>query len=418
MIQNNYSSSTAFGSFYGCITEHVKQYILSILPPNTIKDIYIEDSLASISQYKSDITKLNKPYLALRPKVEIDNENLYAGRDPDFYQTSHYVLSKNQAGNYPPVLVDHRLKKYIYVVPQRFKFSFDFEIVCNSKLEQLNLAFNMKNTVMHNAYFFIKRFIETEIPKPIIYSLAKVLNLNLELPHDINDLSNYMFDNSNTYITRKIKASTGNFAYFYGYMSSIMVNIQNMPTIDDGNRNNSISEDFKISNNITFELAIPAMYILNSKDLIQIEPDKLPDSDIYGINDYVLMYDTFRFKKSLFLDNGFEFDNFITIVTEDGQTLLASDSTNISHILSRKHNLCLAHIKKFNLDLNNYFKIIVKDTSSTEITTFNFDWYSHIITLTDIKPNSSYFISLYINRPEINKLYERIIERDGLLYNK
>lgn len=280
-------STTVMGALIGNVAYIAKKFILEQFPEDTFKYVHIDTAISNITlqSEKDMIHKFQKPYLIIRPQVNLNPEDNIFGRLPDWFSTNYYNF-KQMRGNYSPVFADLGKSSragndtgdiYIYSVPERTKVQFELEIVADTKLEQINLGHYLRSAILHRGYFYLKdTYLETEVPKYFIKVISELAGFDMENIEDRQDFVRYLESNSQHFITEKTKASTHNPAYFYLYKTNVLVNFEDYPQLDiQGDMKEHTSTNYKVTDTFTFDFWAPMNYFLETKKRFNSQDSKL-----------------------------------------------------------------------------------------------------------------------------------------------
>lgn len=417
-------SSSSLSSVIGNVSYIVKQFISGLFPPDYFSKVYIDTQLTSVYYEKEfrdgdGVFKSTPPYLVIRPKFQISDDT-YFGRLPD-WMTTNYFIFKNLEDNYSPVFFDRQNEIYIYSVPDRIKINFEIDIVSNTRMEQLNIAHYLKNSVMHRSYFYLNDCkLETEVPKYFIKVLAENYNIDMQSKGEKEDFLSYIADGSQNFITEKIKASSGNPSYFYIYKTNLLSMFEDFPSIDDGKQKNLVDEGFRISDNFSTEFWVPSNYFLeigNRRVMDNIGEVKEWDIHELGFDRVVLNY-TLNFVPDMDLCiNGrkFQFVRKIGYITDDNEDF---DILPIEKIFSDDMKQVIKYNNKYGISNEEafYIKVFYED-KEVNPKNININWEKLELINFHCRTETTYHILLYINKERVNRTIYRLNQLENSVYH-
>lgn len=405
-------ANTGIGNVIGNATAIVRDFVKSLFPDGYFSDEYIDTSMSQIELKKSTIVKKKKPCLVIRPKITLGEDSFFQ-RLPDWMSTNMFLYT-NLDSSYSPVLKDSKNNIYIYTAPDRITMKFDIDIVTDTKIEQLNTAFFLKGSVLHKSYFYLKNArLETEVPKYYIKQLADILGYNLGVEEERIQFSDYLNSNSQSFITEKIKLSSGNSTYFYTYGCNMLCLFEDYPDIDEGEVNEMISSNFRISESLSVEFWTPLNYIME----IGKKFNKLKVNNkefLNAFNEKVTLNCTLKFSVPE-EKYGKTYYKKLSFLTDDDPE---KDELDLTYIFGYNHNLIYNYCIAKNYDMTNLFHIdVYYNNSLLDVDFIKINWSKKL--LINFKPiiNDTYTLVLYENKPMINNIIKRLEENHKLVYN-
>ena len=412
MAENNIFSCrslSTLSNIIGNTTSEVRNFIINLFPKGYFRSVYTDTMLASLEMGTDDTIKKELPILIIRPRVVLD-DNTMSGRPFD-WQFSTYFLYKKMRTNYFPVLGNDEDEIYIYAIPSRIRVDFEIEILTKTKMQQINTAFFLKQSVRHNAPFFLdgKRegtLMEIEVPKKFI----KVLHDVLERPQT-NDFEDYLKRHSMNYITRKTRLSSGNESYFYSYNTNLLCNFEGYPSIDDGNQQGQIKKDFKVSSVLSVKFTTFLNMMMESSkpypkeffnDLSTIIDDDLLSDSVFVHFTIKTRPNETRGDKTLYKWNAYITDTDELDVLPFGD-LIDEDVMKV-----------IEYYRQYSLDFSRLFSIVLfKDGLEIVEEETIVDWDK--LTLTNVKPikDYTYHFGIYVDLKELHEKQIKLAEIRG-----
>ena len=272
---------------------------------------------------------------------------------------------------------------------------FDVTIIVESQMEQMNMAYYLKNAVRMNRPFFLHLFLENHIPREIIQALAKDKNIDMD---NVPELLAYLNGNSTSPVTYKMKNSTGNDEFFRHYPAEIDTIITNFQT-DDGSRKNMVEDAYTISFTISTEYWAAGLFYYftrNPKAFIDFRPGPVTGSNIIPMS-------TQQAYNKITVPQGW--DKYISVaykVEMSNKPYELKFDVLMNNSLASVHK----HIVTNNLSFEGVFQVVIEQDGNilNEGSDYAIDYRT--TTLTTIKSNevSTYRFNLLMNTKYINDL--------------
>ena len=445
-------ASSSLSNIVGNATLVVKEFIEGLFPPGFLKSIYIDTTMSSlqVQENQDDVYKRERPFLVIRPKVNIDESHIF-GRLPDWTYTTYFNYTDGK-DTYVPVFADLDQGIYVYAAPDRIKIDYDVEIYTGTKMQQINIAHFLKGSARHKGYFYIYNTImETEVPKLFIKLIAEMQDKDLCHPDEHAEFIQYLETNSQSFVTEKIKASSGNPVYCYKYKVNMLSLFEEYPEMDDGQEKDHIQYNFRVIERFSVDFTIPSNFFLETKRVIKTDPSEFNKWDIVDLEDKVLLNYTMKLipDKVIKKDNRtYVFQRKQAYITDDPSELTITDYKNEQYAKMLYKNNCIHAIKDDDtnnyilrcntldiLDLSNFltrdskrvieydnkyhvnnnkvflFKIYEDEHEVKEDNIF-IDWEHLLLFNFNAKPDSTYHIFFYKSNEDYNRLLDRCLEID------
>jgi hypothetical protein len=411
-------ASSSFSSVIGNVSLIVRRFMEGLFPPSFFKYVYIDTSMTSLAFENEDVFKHDKPILVIRPKVSLSDDTIF-GRLPDWMSTNYFVF-KNLRNNYTPVFVDFDKEIYIYSVPDRIKLTFEIEIICASKMQQINIGQYLKGSVLHKGYFYLgNSYIETEVPKYFIKTLSNYMNVDMTDATQKSNFLNYLDTRSQSFITEKIKTSSGNPAYFYIYNTNILCQFEDYPQLDDGEEKDLTSTNFRITETFTADFSCPSNFFLETKLPPQPNNPPLPDYSLLADENGLLLNYTMKFipPKELNINNVvFSFLRKQGYITDADPKL---DELDLNDFFSPEMKSVIAYNNKYKIDNNEVFKInLYREDTQVDPANINIQWDTLTLQNFNPSPQTTYHIFAYGDRDKINRTTYRLEQINGNVYQQ
>ena len=406
-------STTTFSSILGSLSAVIADYTKNLFPKGYIKSYYINTRDFSEEIEDDDVIRKEKPILTLKPKFSFDSEDVTIGRVPTWQYGSDFIF-KPMKYHYFRTLYDPNNKAYIYFTHERYKVSFDIDMRFTSRLQAINAAHFFKNRERHRMWFYIEDiWLETTIPKSMIYGLARHLKFDLEKDEDIASFVNYLNMYSNYRITKKTSMSSGISNYYFRFKTRLMVQYPNYPELDDGDSNGQVTTDFTVSTSMEIEFNAPNNFFLELGQIIEIE-DLKEMSELEFLSDQEVVV-------------SLPPNDIPDIVKNEVQKLvvwqgyIAESSTidivNIEDALNEELNIIIDQNNSNNPKLNEeMFEVLLyRDGEKMNPKSYKMDWQNKDLINKRPEADVTYYFGIYIDTLKAKEILEKHYSNSDIL---
>lgn len=393
-------STTTFSSLLGSVTAVIRDYYKNVVfPKDFIKSYYISTRDFSEEIEDEDVIRKSKPILYIKPNFNFSAEEGIMGRLPEWTYTDDFIF-KPMFYHYGRVIFDDTRQVYMYYGHERHKITYNIDIVFSSRMSAINAAYFFKNSVRHKKPYYLEDiWLETTIPKSMIYAIANFFNFDIEeSTEDLANLNNYLNNYSNFQIVRKKSLSSGIENYYYRFKTRILVTFPDYPEVDEGKSSGQIETDFTMSTTMEIEFNAPNNFFLELSDKINIR--EIQDRE----NMEILTRD--GRKPDIVITTPI---NEVPDMTKDTKKLIVwqgyiaesnvIDTVNIEEVLNKDTNIIINENNKIDPNLNNeMFEILLyKDDDVLNPITYKVDWETKDIINKKPVKDATYYFGLYID---------------------
>lgn len=407
-------AATNIASVFGNVAWIGTEMIKSIFPTKFIRNVYSDNTLPEVfmdREIVDDITRRERPYMNVSPRLSISEDDNLSGQLPQWLHGTYY-LNTLEDGYYTPVLVDPEHDIAVVSIPFRYKTTLSIDIVTRTRMEQINVAAYMKNTIRHKAPFYIKnKTIETEIPKAFVYKIAKMLGADIRTDIGRAILEEYLNKYSHHYITRKRKRSSGYDEYFYRYETNILTLLENYPEMDDGETKDMSFRDFKIRENLVLETWMPITYIMQYPEAYdKATDDTLPDYIPIPEGEFTGQYFnvTIPVHRLPYERNGKLYLRKSGYIIDE-ETVGNMDILDISSMFRAEEQEVIAFMQQIKKDITEVMEVVVfANEIELDPPLYDIDWVK--LELTTLKPEKSYtyLVVIYVDRDKFNQMTNKL----------
>lgn len=403
-------SSTSLAHTYGNVTSFVVEYIKNLIP-NYFNTVYVTSSigfrqLGKVNLNKSPgVFKKSKPILVVAPNIEMDTDGLFLGKSwLTSRLTDQYI--DHDYSNLQPFIKDENSGFEIKFLLNRLKMNFSVSIICETQMEQLNIAHYLKNRVRQGSPFMTHTFLESQIPRSMLECLAEHSHHPM---YDENGSSanfiRYLNGVSDYPITYKMKTSTGNEEFFRYYPVNLLMSMENLD-IDQGSKKGQVFDFFTITFSIPVEFSTAGLYYLFHEDeRVHVYIQKSKEKDFKEMADKIIMKPVFTIHNlfdvplpegwTLYGTSIFKVNKELGDVDEVDLTCLHNTSMIEFIKTCNKNGIPVSPFIKVYLMKNNEMLTVGTDYTLSADTTK--------IDLYNLDPASSYRVIIHANTNYINE---------------
>lgn len=388
---------------YSLGIEYMKNWFLSKFEDGFFKTVHINgkhvfDDYRIFDKIK--LTKIEKPAVAITPTVNVDEnrDNL------DLYMAEKNILMRRSRGYNDSFFSDPDRNIFLGLQMRSLEMGFNFRVRVKTRAQQLDLFEYIKLSCRNGSTQ--GEYISTDfhIPKEIILNIAETLGFEMYKDEknntrikDIYHFLQYLNSHSTNPIMYKFRTINGNDEFFIK-MYNVYVHITNIEkmSIDDGEREGQLDNNFHIEMNCILRLPVPHLYFFfTNKTLEQKYKAK---NDLAGLWTFNTIEPP---EKNV---NGW--DQYLsTEYVEESRHLSV---INFAELIDGDSNLM--KVIKYNLSLfispSNFIDIIIYNRFTQVPITINWDTLDIIINKDVVSEESR--ITLYLNKLYFNEQLELI----------
>lgn len=252
---------------YAVCVEFAKGWFLEKFKPNYFNSVYINtthsfDEFRKFSTINQQMKRTN-PLLAIIPVIDMNHNRQWIDSQPEI----PLLLRRSRIEG--TFFNDNKKGLHIQLIFKTILMNFTYKIRLDTRAEELDMMEFIK--LKHRAGWTESRdiSIDVHVPKSIILQIAfdngfKITD-NGEIEEPIK-LLNYL--NSHSYIPfiYKLRCATGNREFFIK-VPNCMAHIKaEMPSMDDGERQDAITTNYNIEFQIEVEMSAPYCYTYFSQN--------------------------------------------------------------------------------------------------------------------------------------------------------
>ena len=405
-------SSTSLAHTYGNVTSFVVEYLKNLLP-NYFKTVHVTSTIAyrqlgRLNLNKSPgVFKKSKPILIVAPNIEMDTDDLFLGgtwltsRLTDQYLDHDYT-------NLQPFIRDENSGFEIKYLLNRLKVNYNITILCETQMEQLNIAHFIKNKVRQNRPFFVETFLESQIPRTMLDCLGNQSGHPMYDPSgSVSEFVHYLNGISRYPITYKMKTSTGNDEFFRYYPTNLLMSIRDL-SIDDGTKKGQTFDYFTITFQVPVEFNTAGLYYLfHDDEKVHIYIKQQQDADFEKYAEKVVMNPVFTIH-NLFnvpLPEGWSMygTSIFKVVKEEGEV----DEVDLTCLHNQSMVEFIKECNEKGIPIDPFIKVYLMKNNEMLVEGEGKDYVlskdTTKIDLYNLDPDSSYRVIIHANTNFINE---------------
>lgn len=281
---------------YSLAIEFMKSWFLSKFEKDFFKTVYVNGKhvLDDYKIFNKDIIKKQKPMLAILPTVEYDHDrdmlDSYLASPSLFLRRSNYQQS---------FFRDEERDLYLGVQFRELKMNFGYKIRVSSRAQQLDLWQHMELKFRIGATQKKHITADFHIPKKIMIDIAKKAGFDVieetDTIYNILEFLYYLNSHSDFPITYKMRAINRKQEFFMRVSGEdMMIHIRNTDKIslDDGERDGQLDNNFHIEFSNVIRIPIPHFYVYYSQEYItgttNIYEQEESSIGLYSFNDFTI----------------------------------------------------------------------------------------------------------------------------------
>ena len=248
---------------FAVCTEVILDWFLAKYPDKFFNSVYVDgahsfDEFRKLSKINQQLRKTN-PLLALVPNIDPSYNRDWIDSTPEIPM----LLRRSRFEGVFLSDVQHNKGLHLQLVFKTIKMNFVFKMRLDTRAQQLDMMEYIK--VKHRAGWSetLTKDMDIHVPKSIISQIA--FDNAFDLGEDGNpknniELLNYLNTHSLIPFMYKLRCTTGNDEYFIKVPNCTVHLKSEIPTMDDGERANSITTNYNIEFPLEVEMTAPYCY--------------------------------------------------------------------------------------------------------------------------------------------------------------
>lgn len=408
-------ASTSTAHTYGNVTCFMVEYIKNLFP-HYFKTVHVTSTMSYKELSKinlnnhSNFLKKKKPILIIRPRVELDTDDIFLGGTLLTNRLTDQYMERDFT-NLQPFFDDDNSGLSIKFLLNRLKITYDVTIICNTQMEQINMANFFKNKIRQNRPFLVSTYLESQIPKTMLDMYGKVAGIPMyDENGSVSDFLKHINGKSRFPITYKMKTSTGNDEFFRYYPANLLISLNGL-SIDEGSKKGQVFDDFMTTFTIPVEFNTAGLYYLFHEDeTVHIEITRQKEKDFIDYSERVSMFPMFTIHELFDLPLPEGWTLYATSIFKTDKEFDEEDEVDLTILHNKSMIEFIKHCNKNGLPLDPFIKVyLMKDNEMLQDgIDFTVSKDTTLLTLKKCNPASSYRVIIHSNTLYINNLMKEI----------
>lgn len=273
---------------FAVCTEVILQWFLDKYPDKYFNSVYVDgshsfDEFRKLSKINQQMRKTN-PLLALVPNID-------AAYSRDWIDSTPEIPMLLRRSRFEGIFfndIEHNKGLHLQLIFKSIKMNFLFKMRLDTRGQQLDMMEYIK--VKHRAGWSetLTKDMDIHVPKSIISQIA--FDNGFELveggnPKNPIELLNYLNTHSLIPFMYKLRCTTGNDEYFIKVPNCTVHIKSELPTMDEGERSNSITTNYNIEFPLEVEMTAPYCYTYFSQkeDHVYLNAGSTINDDVTAI---------------------------------------------------------------------------------------------------------------------------------------
>lgn len=310
MIQNStpkiLRSSIALPSqhqAYAVCVEFAKNWFLEKFDEDYFNSVYVNtahsfDEFRKFSSINDQLKRTN-PLLAITPVIDMSHNRQWVDSMPE----APKIMTRSHMD--AAFMHDYEKNIHLQLACKTILMTFTYKIRVNTRAEELDMMEFIK--LNHRAGWTQSKYlaVDVHVPKQIITQIAYDNGFNIKNNGSIEEpikLLEYLNRHSGIPFLYKLRCSTGNEEFFLKVPNCCAHIKAEMPTMDDGERQDAITTNYNIDFQIEVEMAAPYCFIYYS----QFEHKFILPYDRYSKQDIVAIMPAIKTEVPKIDENGWD----------------------------------------------------------------------------------------------------------------
>lgn len=282
LVQSVASASTMISS----VAYEAKKYILSKFPKGFFKHVYIDTAQTVSQQHRNDryndtANKIPYPSMAITPEISLDDP-IGGMQKGQHLSSPNLYLKKDLKRTYRCLVEDPDSKFSIYYTSDYITTNFNFKLITNSFIQNTDLAFYLQSHFQRDFFQFVNgKYIQSEIPKTFIRTIADIKNWNLNSANEMNDLRLYLIGSSKQEesIQKRTNLATGKQCFFLNEKQNLLTLFTDLDCPSSINRDSQVEGEYIITFRLQISCWLPNSYIMSiNKKTFELLDKKTKDA--------------------------------------------------------------------------------------------------------------------------------------------
>ena len=384
--------STVHG--YSIGIEYMKKWFLDKFDKDYFKTIFI-DGKSVFDDYrrlsKKELLTIEKPAVSIRSVLDVD----YNRDDVDRYPGGIKNFARRTCTYDKGFFRDYDNNTFVGMHLRLMKINFNFRVRVKTRAQQIDvfefMKIAFKNGSTHQEYVDM----DFHVPKEIIICLAKDSGFEVDGNGKVKDVIGflkYLNAHSGFPFMYKLRTINGNNEFFIKVSHLFMhINCIDPMSIDDGERQGQLDNNFHIDMNCELKLPVPQFYAYYTDHTIELEKKlKRELLGLYNLSDVYQVPEVNDKRWEVLIKTDWVNDEYYLDTIEFEELLYRPD---LQKLLNHTKKIGLSPEIFLDIHLYNNFKEIP----------IEIDWIDYKIIVKSVLKDKQSTIAIYADRGYINE---------------
>ncbi len=379
---------------YSIGVEYIKKWFLDKFDDNYFKTIFVAgksvfDDYRRLS--RQELLSIEKPAVSINPVLDVDYNRDFV----DMYPGGLKMYAKRTCTYDKAFFSDYDNNTYLAMHLRLMKINFNFRVRLKTRAQQIDVFEYMKiafkNGSTHGEYVDM----DFHVPKEIIICIAQDSGYEVDENGKVKDVVgflHYLNSHSGLPFMYKLRTINGNNEFFIKAPHLFMhINCVDPLSMDDGERQGQLDNNFHIEMNCELKLPVPQFYIYYTDHTVVLEKKfKRELLGLYNLSDVYQIPEVNDKKWEILIKTDWVNDDYYLDTIEFEELLKRPD---LEKLLAHTKNMGLSPSIFLDIHLYNNFKEIP----------IEIDWINYEIIVKSVLKDKQSSIAIYADRGYINE---------------
>ena len=379
---------------YSLGIEYMKKWFLDKFDKDYFKTIFVAgksvfDDYRKLS--KKELLTIEKPAVSINPVLDPDYNRDFV----DMYPGGLKMFARRTCTYDKGFFRDYDNNTYLAMHLRLMKINFNFRVRVKTRAQQIDvfefMKIAFKNGSTHGEYVDM----DFHVPKEIIICLAKDSGHEVDEKGKVKNIVcflQYLNAHSGLPFMYKLRTINGNNEFFIKAPQVFMhVNCTDPLSLDDGERQGQLDNNFHIEMNCELKIPVPQFYVYYTDHTVELEKKlKRELLGLYNLSDVYQIPEVNNKKWEVLIKTDWVNDEYYLDTIEFEELL---DRPDLQKILHHTKNMGLSPEIFLDVHLYNNFKEIPLEI----------DWDNYRIIVKSVLKDKQSSIAIYADRGYINE---------------
>lgn len=379
---------------YSLGIEYIKKWFLDKFEADYFKKVFISgksifDDYRKLS--KSEMLAIPKPAVSFNPQLDVDYNRDFV----DTYPGGLKNFARRTCTYDKAFFSDPENNTYLGMHLRLMKINFNIRVRVATRAQQLDMFEYMKIAFKNGLTDTDRVDMDFHVPKEIMICIAKDKGFEVDNDGNVKDVigfMQYLNSRSGLPFLYKLRTVNGNKEFFIKVSQLFMhINCTDTLSLDDGERQGQLDNNFHIDMNIELKLPVPQFYVYYTDHTIELEKKlKRELLGLYNLSDVYQLPETNDNKWEILISTDWENDEYYLDSIEFEELLKKPD---LQKLLAHTRNMGLSPAIFLDIHLYNNFKEIP----------IEINWDNFEIVVKKILDSKQSSIAIYADKSYVNE---------------